>query len=73
MSSTTFNKAVIQLWPDLNPDWYTFMRLYLVKNLLICTCKMDSKTFDKKGKMAIGRYSFGDFGIGLIQESHNSE
>ena len=27
---------------------------------------MDLKTFDMKGKMATGRYSFGDFGIGII-------
>jgi len=58
--------AVVQLLFFRKPDCFSDKTLCASIKLTIWLANSRSKTFDKKGRMAIGRYSVLDLGIGNI-------
>jgi len=61
-----FKSAVVQLLFFQKPDGFSDKILCAPIKLTIWLAINLSRTFDKKGRMAIGRYSVPDLGIGNI-------
>ena len=71
MSSVTLIKAVHVLWCERKPDWQLSRILFSFKKSEIWEWTMNSRAFERAGKMLIGRYSFGAVGFTFLGSERN--